>query len=128
MRTIDDYFKKIQDILAKSKIVASTNIEYTRVLDHEGYMRGTLTLIDGSELRLLEYTKISHGQPTALRYRFQWQMAGELIARWNNAPHHPEVETFPHHKYVRGKDKPKPSRAKGIMPILKEIEAEMLKK
>ena len=126
MRTIDDYFKKIQDIIAKSKIVASTNIEYIKVLDHEGYVRGTLTLIDGSELRLLEYTEISRGQPTVVRYRFQWQTAGGLIARWNNAPNHPEVETFPHHKHVKGEERPKPSRAKTLISILKEIEAEMV--
>jgi len=126
MRTIDDYFKKIQDIIAKSKIVASINIEYIKVLDYEGYVRGTLTLIDGSELRLLEYTEISRGQPTVVRYRFQWQTAGELIARWNNAPLHPEVETFPHHKHVKGEERPKPSRAKSLISILKEIEAEMV--
>lgn len=128
MQTIDEYFKKIQDLIANSKIVASTNIEYTEVLDHEGYMRGTLTLIDGSELKLLEYTNISRGQPTVLRYRFQRQTAGKLIARWNNAPHHPEVETFPHHKHVKGDDKPKPSRVTTLISVLKEIEAEILSK
>lgn len=59
MQTIDEYFKKIQNINI-SKIVASTNIEYIKVLENEGCIRGTLTLIDGSELKLLEYTKISN--------------------------------------------------------------------
>ena len=126
MQTIDEYFKKIQDVISNSKIVASTNIEYIKVLENEGYIRGTLTLIDGSELRLVEYTKISNGQAMVLRYRFQWQTAGELITRWNNAPHHPEVETFPHHKHVRGEDKPKPSRTTNLISILKEIEAEIV--
>lgn len=128
MQTIDGYFKEIQDIIAKSKIVASTDIEYVKVLDHEGYMRGTLTFIDGSELRLLEYTSISHRQPTVLRYRFQWQTAEEFIARWNNAPHHPEVETFPYHKHVKGEGRPKPSRATNLISVLKEIEAEIVSK
>ncbi|KPV63633.1 MAG: hypothetical protein AOA66_0765 [Candidatus Bathyarchaeota archaeon BA2] len=128
MQTIDEYFKKIQEIIANSRIVASTKIEYTKVLEHEGYMQGTLTLIDGSELRILEYTSISRGKPTVLRYRFQWQTAEELIARWNNAPHHPEVESFPHHKHVKGEDKPKPSRVTSLISVLKEIEAEILSK
>ena len=46
MQTIDEYFKEIQDIIANLKIVASTDIEYVKVLDHEGYMWGTLTFID----------------------------------------------------------------------------------
>jgi hypothetical protein len=128
MQTIDDYFKKIQKIIANSKIVASTNIKYIKVLENEGYMQGNLTLIDGSELRLPEYTKISHGRPNVVKYRFQWQVAGELIARWNNAPHHPEVETFPHHKHVKAEDKPEPSNVKNLISVLKEIEAEIVSK
>ena len=81
MQTIDQHFKKIQDTISDSKIVASTNIEYIKVLEKEGYVRGTLTLIDGSELRLLEYTKISNNQAVTLRYRFQWQSRGILITR-----------------------------------------------
>jgi hypothetical protein len=128
MQTINDYFKKIQKTIVNSKIVASTNVEYIKVLENEGYIRGTLTLIDGSELRLLEYTNISRGQPIVLKYRFQWQTTEELIARWNNAPHHPEVETFPHHKHVKGEDKPKPSSATSLISVLKEIEAEIISK
>lgn len=128
MQTIDEYFKKIQNAISNSKIVASTNIEYVKVLENEGYTRGTLTLIDGSELRLLEYAKISNGQAMILRYRFQWQAAGELITRWNNAPHHPEVETFPHHKHVKVEDKPKPSKATNLISLLKDIEAEISSK
>lgn len=126
MQTIDDYFKRIQNIILNSKIVASTNIEYIKVLENEGYMRGTLTLIDGSELRLFEYTKITNGQAAILRYRFQWQTAGELIIRWNNAPHHPEVETFSQHKHVKGEDKPKPCKATNLTSVLHEIEAKIV--
>jgi len=128
MQTIDDYFRKIQTTITNSKMVASTNIEYIKVLENEGYMQGALTLIDGSELRLLEYAKISDGQAVILRYRFQWQTGGELITRWNNAPHHPEMETFPHHKHVKGEDKPKPSKAKTLISVLKEIEAQIASK
>jgi hypothetical protein len=23
-----------------------------------------------------------------------------MIVRWDNAPHHPEIQSFPHHKHV----------------------------
>ena len=128
MQTIDEYFKKIQDTISNSKIVASTNIEYIKVLENEGYIRGTLTLIDGTELRLLEYTKITNNQAVTLRYRLQWQTEGELITRWNNAPHHPEIKTFPHHKHIKGEDKPKPSKTTNLISVLKEIEAEIVSK
>lgn len=31
-------------------------------------------------------------------YRHHWQdSSGRVIKRWDNAPHHPELDTFPHH-------------------------------
>jgi hypothetical protein len=33
-------------------------------------------------------------------YSFHWQKAdGELICRWDDAPHYPDLETFPFHKH-----------------------------
>ena len=58
MQTIDEYFKDVQATISESRVVASTNIEYINVLENEGYVRGILTLIDGSELRFLEYVRI----------------------------------------------------------------------
>lgn len=52
----------------------------------------------------------------------------EPITRWNNTPHHPEVERFPHHKHVKGEDKPKPSRATNLISLLKKIETEIISK
>ena len=125
MQRIDEYFRSIQDIIASSKIVASSSIEYVKVLDAEGYVRGALTLIDGSELRILEYTIIRGGQPIVSKYRFQWQRLGEFLVRWNNAPHHPEVETHPYHKHVKGEERPRPSEAKSLASVLVEIEKMM---
>ena len=35
-------------------------------------------------------------------YSFHWQKEnGELIARWDNAPHHKEIKTFPHHVHTK---------------------------
>jgi hypothetical protein len=34
-------------------------------------------------------------------YSFHWQTAEhELIIRWDNAPHHQHIATFPHHKHT----------------------------
>ena len=35
------------------------------------------------------------------KYSFHWQATdGELIIRWDNAPHHPELSTHPDHKHI----------------------------
>lgn len=34
------------------------------------------------------------------KYAFHWQKdSGELIVRWDNAPHFPRLPNFPHHKH-----------------------------
>ncbi len=38
--------------------------------------------------------------PDARKYFFHWQAAdGQLIARWDNAPHYPGISTLPHHRH-----------------------------
>ena len=37
-------------------------------------------------------------------YSFHWQTAdNELIVRWDNAPHHKHLRTYPNHKHQCGK-------------------------
>lgn len=41
-----------------------------------------------------------HGTVGIRRYSFHVFTGDKMIVRWDNAPHHPEVNTFPHHKHV----------------------------
>lgn len=48
---------------------------------------------DGSSLFISEATT-----PRGFRYAYHWQdSAGNLLARWDNAPHHQNLVTFPDH-------------------------------
>lgn len=39
------------------------------------------------------------------KYSYHWQTArGALLCRWDNAPHYPRLNTFPHHKHVGTQD------------------------
>ena len=55
-------------------------------------------LLDGSLLQCVERVlQLSDGLFTE-KYSFHWQRPdGSLIRRWDNAPHHPEIASFPHH-------------------------------
>ena len=38
------------------------------------------------------------------KYSYHWQTErGKLIKRWDNAPHHPEIATSPHHFHTTKK-------------------------
>jgi len=68
-----------------------------------------LRLVDGSSFRIWEKRFKSSLQ----RYSYYWLDAlDNQIIGWDNAPHHPEIETFPHHKHMDGK--PLPSKDKLI--------------
>jgi len=52
-------------------------------------------LRDGTELHIFEYVDSGLHK---IDYSFHWQnKEKKLIKRWDNAPHHKEIETFPHH-------------------------------
>ena len=55
------------------------------------YYRVDVTLRDGSLLHAREFFN-----PEERHYSFHWQTAaGALIVRWDDAPHHRGLETFP---------------------------------
>jgi len=63
----------------------------------------TLKLIlyfnDGSNVRVTEQWE---GE-LLKRYSYYWLTAeNELKIGWDNAPHHKQIDTFPHHKHVAG--------------------------
>jgi len=50
-------------------------------------------IVDGSRLMISEATN-----PRGFRYAYHWQDAeGKLLVRWDNAPHHHALPTFPDH-------------------------------
>jgi hypothetical protein len=73
--------------------------------------------VDGSILEFMEYLQ----EEDRLKYRFHlMDKEGNIVFRYDNAPHHKDVSTFPHHKHHS--DNVAESDDKGIMDVLDEIE------
>jgi len=84
-------------------IVESFEIISEKIGEKEGYLRVTIGLPDNSVMYCFEYM-LSDGSIEISKYSFHRQdMAGNLICRWDNAPHHPELDNFPHHIHTKGK-------------------------
>lgn len=63
-----------------------------------GLWRYRLTLRSGGLLEMFERFQVVGGSVQVTKYSFHWQdAAGQLLKRWDNAAHHPEVPTSPHH-------------------------------
>jgi hypothetical protein len=61
------------------------------------------------------------------KYSYHWQdRHGKLIMRWDNAPDW-DVETFPHHLHVGGKNIVEPSFDRTLDQVLSIIQSRLLK-
>ncbi len=57
------------------------------------FIRLKAELSDGTILHIRESFSLGKG-----KYSYHWQQRdGKLIMRWDNAPHHLDISTFPHH-------------------------------
>jgi len=90
-----------------------------------GLFRYRLTLRDGGLLEMFERFRIVKGRLQVAKYSFHWQNAdGQLRKRWDNAAHHPEVSTHPHHVHDGGEEKVLPHGPIGAEEVLAIIGAE----
>ena len=103
MESISGYFSLLCDATDENEWTASQNITFRQIADKEAYIRGKIHLHGGFVLHVSEYV-ILENRDTVRRpkYRYQLQdISGVLIARWDNAPHHPGVPTHPFHKHCK---------------------------
>ena len=86
-----------------------------------GFVRGAIEFTDGSALHYRELVDLR--QPLRLvMYSYHYQGAdGKLIFRYDNAAHHMQVNTFPHHKHIGDKDIVA-AQAPGLEAVLLEVE------
>jgi hypothetical protein len=60
------------------------------------YLNLEIHFTDDSILYVREFVEVNRR-----KYSFHWQTnSGDLITRWDNAPHFPNISTFPHHKHT----------------------------
>jgi hypothetical protein len=79
-------------------------------------------LASGHRLHVRLTVDCAGGYPTWRRYSFYLQDAqGRCVWRYDNAPHHPELPTFPHHKHVG----PAETAVAAPQPTLRQLLAEI---
>lgn len=106
---IEEYLHQIDELLSISPFVLDVEILRRSVLDTDfekvlNY-RYRILLGDGGFVEMTERVLEVHGTLEVTKYRHHWQDGnGVLIKRWDNAPHHRAIETFPHHLHDRAED------------------------
>ena len=87
-----------------------------------GLLRLIIYFQDNSNLRVAEYWS----RETLRRYSYYWLTPeNELKIGWDNAPHHTQVESFPHHKHIGKQSGPRPSQETTLETVLPVILAQI---
>ena len=114
---IQKFVENIEKSIASSSIVLSSNIQ-----KHFGpafetvYLKGHILIIDSSILEIAIFATESHNTLSIGKYRLHYMNStGQMLLRYDNAPHHPEIDSYPHHKHTPYKIIPT------TMPSLKDI-------
>ena len=83
------------------RLIESSNwITDYQIIDYRKWIDGfyyklKITFIDESVIFAKEYFETKERN-----YSFHWQTKEDnMINRWDNAPHHKDISTFPHHKH-----------------------------
>lgn len=98
MKDAAEYLNAIKALIVLTPEIVRWEIVREEAQGDVGLLRYRLTLNDGSLLELFELFAVVDQALHIQKYSFHWQTrAGVLIKRWDNAAHHPEVLTHPHH-------------------------------
>lgn len=124
--TIHDYLDECILLLTVSSVVARFQVVKKREVETDGYLRVRAMLVDESLLEVSMYCQHVEDTVHLAGYRFHWQnKEGLLIKRWDNAKHHPELETFPDHVHSGGDKDAKESAPIDLEGVLEVLESEM---
>ena len=92
------YFDSIQSLFERNPLILSYKIVRERIADVEGFTEIEASLINNYRFNFFEYYSSTSG---VLKYRYQLlNEVSKIVVRWDNAPHHPEISTFPHHIHI----------------------------
>jgi hypothetical protein len=118
-----DYLKQIENTLQRFSPILLTDIHLTEYTPYTGVIQGKITFSDGSILSFRGYLNFRLSIPKKT-YSYHYQKGNELIFRYDSAPHHPEISTFPHHKHVG--DSVLPASLPNLEQVLYEIIKDMI--
>jgi hypothetical protein len=129
---IEAYLRSIDEILSTSVVVSDVEVVRRSIRDTDlekvlNY-RYRVTLAHGGLIEMTERLLERQGTLEVTKYRHHWQDGqGRLIKRWDNAPHYPALDTFPHHLHDGGDrvvQHPAVTGIEVLQRILAEIETQ----
>ncbi|MCB0190138.1 MAG: hypothetical protein KDE31_37960, partial [Caldilineaceae bacterium] len=98
MNDITRYFDRI-DSLIRHSFCVNDQVTYQLWTQSAGAIEGVLHFYDSSRLEFTEIVRLTERKLYKQRYRYQYVLHDQQRFRYDNAPHHLHLSTFPHHKH-----------------------------
>jgi hypothetical protein len=120
---IEDYFGSLERSLMQNPLVSRLGEPFICLTsdDYNGIFRGRAYFWDDSFLDIYEAVSTELGYPVRVSYAYTYLREGKRVFRYDNAPHHPEIITFPHHKHIGPHDRVAPADQPSLGRVLAEI-------
>jgi len=101
------------EIIAEIELLTASNPNLIRL---------RADLVNSDKLHISE----AWDDETLIRYAYYWlKQNDELRIGWDNAPHHPEVSTHPHHKHIETQESIQASDETNLEDILRLIKTRL---
>ena len=118
---LNRYLHRLYDTIISRGYVEIERLDFDELPGRQGSIEGRLKFHDGSLLEFDEVIILRNEQIVKLRYAYHYQNeSGEVIFRYDNAPHYPNILTYPHHKHVGSVVEP--AQIPDLCEVLSEIE------
>jgi len=115
------YLYRLYDTIISRGYIEIERLDFDELPSRQGIIAGRVKFHDGSLLDFDEVILLQDEQLVKLRYAYHYQnKSGEMIFRYDNAPHYPNIFTYPHHKHVGSTVEP--AQVPDLSDILHEIE------
>ena len=124
MKDASDYLAYIKALIVANPHVLNWSVIREEAQGDMGLLRYKLTL-DGGLLEMFELFQIVEDKVKNLKYSFHLQdKSGKLLKRWDNAAHHPEISTSPHHVHEGTEKSIQPYKSMNAQEFLTFLAAE----
>jgi hypothetical protein len=101
---LSQYFEDIDDSIRKLENANVERYEEEVLTSSRANLRIRVRFLSGHLLEVNEAIVIVKDQLKHLGYRYHFQdQENNLIFRYDNTPHFPELKSFPHHKHLTNK-------------------------
>jgi hypothetical protein len=120
---IHEYLDRHKRALERNQAIVSMDpVTLQAFDDFRGLFRARIYFWDGSYLTIDEVIDTEPGFPEVLRYSYTYiGRDGQHVFRYDNAPHYPQLATFPHHRHRGAHEIPEASKQPNLNRVLREI-------